>query len=278
MPPSPASETRLVLEPPSGWEGLGLRELWRYRELAYFLTWRDIKVRYKQTLLGAGWAILQPMLTMVIFSIIFGELANLPSEGIPYPIFTFTALLPWQLFAFALANASNSLVGSQNLVSKVYFPRLVIPIAAVLPALVDFAISFVVLAGMMLYYHIPLTARVLTLPFFLLLAMTTALAVGSWLSALNVEYRDIRYVIPFLTLVWQYATPVAYSSTLIPEEWQLLYGLNPMVGVVEGFRWALLGTSAPVELLWVSVIIVVLLLGSGLAYFRRMEASFADVI
>jgi lipopolysaccharide transport system permease protein len=275
---STAPGGHLVIEPSRGWEGLGLGDLWRYRELVYFLTWRDIKVRYKQTFLGATWAILQPLLTMVIFSVIFGQLAGLPSEGIPYPIFTFTALLPWQLFAFALANASNSLVGSQNLVSKVYFPRLVIPIAAVLPALVDFAISFGVLAGMMLYYHIPVTPRVLTLPLFLLLALGTALAVGSWLSALNVEYRDVRYVVPFLALVWQYATPVAYSSTLIPEKWRFLYGLNPMVGVVEGFRWALLGTGATSQLFWISVIIVIILFATGLAYFRRMEASFADVI
>jgi lipopolysaccharide transport system permease protein len=246
--------------------------------LVYFLTWRDIKVRYKQTALGAAWAILQPVLTMLIFSIIFGELARLPSEGIPYPIFTYTALLPWQLFAFSLANSSNSLVGSQNLVSKVYFPRLVIPIASILPALVDFAMASVVLAGMMVFYHVPLTPRVLALPLLLGLAMMTALAVGIWLSALNVEYRDVRYVVPFLTLFWQYATPVAYSSSLIPEQWRLLYGLNPMTGVVEGFRWALLGKGDVGTLLWASVGIVVLLLVTGLTYFRRMETSFADVI
>jgi lipopolysaccharide transport system permease protein len=252
--------------------------LWRYRELIYFLTWRDIKVRYKQTALGAAWALLQPVLTMLIFSIIFGELAGLPSDGVPYPIFTYTALLPWQLFAFSLASSSNSLVGSQNLVSKVYFPRLVIPIASILPALVDFAISFLVLAGMMAFYQVPLTPRVLALPLLLGLAMMTALAVGIWLSALNVEYRDVRYVVPFLTLFWQYATPVAYSSSLIPDQWRLLYGLNPMTGVVEGFRWALLGKGDAGTLLWVSVGIVLLLLVSGLTYFRRMETSFADVI
>lgn len=273
-----APSPHLIIHPPRGWEGLGVRDLWRYRELIYFLTWRDVKVRYKQTVLGATWAILQPVLTMLIFSIIFGELARLPSEGIPYPIFTYTALLPWQLFAFALLNSSNSLVGSQNLVSKVYFPRLVIPIASVLPALVDFAISFLVLAGMMLYYGVPLTARALSLPLFLGLAMLTALAVGIWLSALNVEYRDVRYIVPFLTLFWQYATPVAYSSTLIPPQWRVIYGLNPMTGVVEGFRWALLGKGEIGDLLGVSVGIVALLLVTGLAYFRRMEASFADVI
>lgn len=275
--PQQATE-HVVIEPARGWQALDLADLWRYRELLYFLTWRDVKVRYKQTLLGAAWAVLQPLLTMVIFSVIFGQLAKLPSDGIPYPIFTYTALLPWQLFAFALSNSSNSLVGSQNLVSKVYFPRLVIPIASVLPGLVDFAISFVVLLGMMFYYQIPLTARVLTLPLFLLLALVTALAVGLWLSALNVEYRDVRYVVPFLTLFWQYATPVAYSSSLIPEHWRILYGLNPMTGVVEGFRWALLGNGDLGSLLGASVAIIVVLLTTGLLYFKRMEASFADVI
>jgi lipopolysaccharide transport system permease protein len=215
---------------------------------------------------------------MLVFSIIFGQLAKLPSEGIPYPIFTYTALLPWQLFAFALGNSSNSLVGSQNLVSKVYFPRLVIPIGSVLPGLVDFCIAFVVLAGMMVFYHVPLSFRILTLPFFLLLAILSALAVGIWLSALNVEYRDVRYVVPFLTLFWQYATPIAYSSTLIPEKWHVLYGINPMTGVVEGFRWALLGKGEIGDLIWVSIAIVLVLLATGLAYFRRTEASFADVI
>lgn len=269
---------RVVIEPARGWQAVELRDLWRYRELLYFLTWRDVKVRYKQTVLGAAWAILQPVLTMVIFSVIFGQLAKLPSDGVPYPIFTFTALLPWQLFAFALTNSSNSLVASQNLVSKVYFPRLVIPIASVLPGLVDFAISFVVLLGMMVYYQISLTARILALPLFLLLALGTALGVGLWLSALNVEYRDIRYVVPFLTLFWQYATPVAYSSSLIPEKWRLLYGLNPMTGVVEGFRWALLGSGDVGAMLWISILIIIVLLITGLFYFKRMEATFADVI
>jgi lipopolysaccharide transport system permease protein len=268
----------LVITPEKSWLALNLGDLWRYRELLFFLTWRDIKVRYKQTLLGVTWALIQPLLTMVIFSVIFGSLAHLPSEGIPYPIFTFTALLPWQLFAFALGNSSNSLVGSQGLVSKVYFPRLVIPIASVLPGLLDFAISFVVLIGMMIFYHISLTTRMLALPLFLLLALATALAVGLWLSALNVEYRDVRYVVPFLTVFWQYATPVAYSVTLIPEKWRLLYGLNPMTGVVEGFRWALLDNGQIGELLWVSVSIVIVLLVSGLVYFKRMEDTFADVI
>lgn len=267
------------IEPTSGWFGFNFRELWEFRDLLFFLTWRDIKVRYKQTLLGAAWAVLQPVLTMVIFSVIFGQLAKLPSEGIPYPLFTYTALLPWQLFAFALTQSSNSLVGNQNLVSKVYFPRLIIPIAATIPSLVDFAIAFVVLIGMMFFYHEPLTYRVLALPLLLLLALATALAVGLWLSALNVEYRDIRYVVPFLTQFWMYATPIAYTATLIPARWRLLYGLNPMTGVVEGFRWALLGSVESVGgLVWISVAIVLLMLVSGMVYFRRMEDSFADVI
>ncbi|MCA2001025.1 MAG: ABC transporter permease [Chloroflexi bacterium] len=279
---SPASAAAkkpfVVIEPQSGWVSLELNDLWRYRDLLFLLTWRDIKVRYKQTALGAAWAVLQPLLTMLIFSLIFGQLAKLPSDGVPYPIFTFTALLPWQLFAFALTNSSQSLVGSQNLVSKVYFPRLIIPLASVFPSLADFAVSFVVLIGMMVWYQIPLTARVLALPLFLLLAVASALAVGLWLSALNVEYRDIRYVVPFLTLFWQYATPVAYSASLIPEKWRLLYGLNPMTGVVEGFRWALLGSGRMDGMIWVSAVIILLILAGGLAYFRRMESTFADVI
>ncbi len=272
------TKPRLVLTPEQRWLALNLRDLWRYRELLFFLTWRDIKVRYKQTLLGAAWAVLQPLLTMVIFSIIFGQLARLPSDGVPYPVFTYTALLPWQLFAFSLNNAGNSLVNSQNLVSKVYFPRLIIPIASALPGLVDFTISFMVLLGMMVFYHVPLSARMLTLPLFLVLALVSALAAGLWLSALNVEYRDVRYALPFLITFWQYATPVAYSVTLIPEKWRPLYGLNPMAGVVEGFRWALLGSDNFGELLWVSILITGVLLISGLIYFRRTEDSFADVI
>ena len=273
-----SSEPLITIEPQRGWASLELGDLWRYRELLLLLTWRDIKVRYAQTVLGATWAVIQPVLTMIIFSVIFGQLAKLPSDGIPYPIFTYVALLPWQLFSFSLTNSSNSLVASEKLISKVYFPRLVIPIASVLPALVDFAISFLVLIGMLIYYQIPLTARILTLPLFLLLAVMSALAVGLWLSALNVEYRDIRYVVPFMTLFWQYATPVAYSASLIPEKWRLLYGLNPMTGVVEGFRWALLGSGRVDGMVWVSIVIIIVILISGLAYFKRMEATFADVI
>ena len=276
---SPSKNFHILIEPTRSWLALDLSDLWQYRELLFFLTWRDIKVRYKQTVLGAAWAILQPLLTMVILSIIFGIIANLPSEGIPYPIFTYSALLPWQLFAFALTQSSNSLIGSQNLVSKVYFPRLIIPIASVLPALVDFAVAFVVLLGMMFFYQIPITIRILALPLFLLLAVASALAVGLWFSALNVKYRDVRYVVPFLAMLWQYATPVAYSSTLVPERWQFIYALNPMTSVVEGFRWALLGTKSNLgPTVWRSAAGVILLLIGGLIYFKRMEDTFADVI
>jgi len=277
---SPVSpEAHIVIEPPRGWEALDLKELWNYRELLFFLAWRDIKLRYKQTALGAAWAILQPLLTMIVFSVIFGELAKLPSDGIPYPIFTYTALLPWQLFAFALANSSNSLINSQNLISKVYFPRLIIPLASTLAGVLDFAIAFLVLLGMMAYYHIVPTLAILYLPLFLLLALLSALAVGSWLSALSVEYRDVRYIVPFLTQLWMYATPIAYASSLIPEEWRLLYGLNPMTGVVDGFRWALLGMEIQNGLMIVvSAIVVLAMFISGLYYFRQMENNFADVI
>lgn len=269
----------LIIRPSHGWVPLRLRELCEYRELLYFLTWRDIKVRYKQTVLGAAWAIIQPFFTMVVFSIFFGRLARIPSDGIPYPVFAYCALLPWQLFAHAMSESGNSLVASQSLITKVYFPRLVIPISAVLGGLVDFAIAFIVLLGMMAYYGIVPTVAVLTLPLFLLLAVATALAVGLWLSALNVQYRDVRYTIPFLTQFWLFATPVAYPSSLVPERWRALYGLNPLAGVVEGFRWALLGKAEPPgPLLAVSVTVVVLLLIGGLYYFRRMEKSFADIV
>ena len=267
------------IEPSHGWVSLKLRELWDYRELFYFLIWRDIKVRYKQTVLGAAWAVLQPFLTMIVFSIFFGNLAKIPSDGIPYPLFSYTALLPWQLFAFALNEFGNSLVTNQRLITKVYFPRLTIPTSAVLAGLVDFAIAFVVLLGMMFYYGYVPTAAVVTLPLFLLFAILTALAVGLWLSALNVQYRDIRYIIPFLTQFWLFVTPIAYPSSLIPQWLRPIYGLNPMAGVVEGFRWALLGKTGDVgPLILVSVGVVIVLLISGLAYFRRMENTFADVV
>ena len=268
----------LVIQPRRGWLRINFRELWEYRELLYFLVWRDIKVRYKQTALGAAWAVLQPVLTMLVFSVFFGRLAKVPSDGLPYPVFVYTALLPWQLFSYALTESANSLVGSQHLIKKVYFPRLVAPISSVLAGLVDFAISFVVLLGLMLYYGVVPTAAVALLPVFVLLALATALSVGLWLSALNVQFRDVRYTIPFLIQFWMFATPVAYPSSLVPERWRPLLGLNPMAGVVDGFRWALLGQkSAPGPLLWVSIAAVIVLLLGGLMYFRRMEATFADV-
>ncbi len=258
--------------------GSRLSDLWNYRELLYFLAWRDFKVRYKQTLLGAAWAIIQPLFTMVIFSIFFGYLGKIPSDGVPYPVFTYCALLPWSLFAHALTECSNSLVNNQNLIRKVYFPRLIIPIAPLFVGLVDFGIALCVLIVMMLVYGIVPGIAVLTLPLFVILSVTTALAVGVWLSALNVQYRDIRYTVPFLTQIWLFATPVAYPASLVPEPWRTVYGLNPMAGVVEGFRWALLDhTTAPGALITISVAAVTILLIGGLRYFMRMERTFADI-
>jgi len=238
-----------------------------------------VKVRYKQTVLGAAWAILQPVLTMVVFSVFFGQLAKVPSDGLPYPVFAYTALLPWQLFAQALTGSAGSLVASQHLITRVYFPRLVIPLATVLGGLVDFGLSFVVLLGLLVYYGIAPTAAVLTIPLFLLLTVATALGVGLWLSVLNVRYRDVRYTVPFLTQLWLFATPVAYPSSLVPAPWRAAYGLNPMVGVVEGFRWALLGRSGSVGAsLLVSTLVVLGLMIAGLVYFRKTEATFADVV
>src|SRR5919205_2217303 len=269
----------LKIRPPKGWASLGLREVWEYRELLYFLTWRDVKVRYKQTALGAAWAVIQPFFMMIVFSLFFGKLGGIPSDGIPYPVFAFCALLPWQLFAHALSESSNSLVANERLITKVYFPRFIVPVSAVLGGLIDFAIAFVILLGMMAYYRIVPTAMVVTLPLFLLLALVTALGVGLWLSALNVQYRDVRYTIGFLTQFWLFATPVAYPSSIVPAQWRWLYGLNPMAGVVEGFRWALLGkTEGPGAMLAVSVAAVILIFVGGIYYFRRMERTFADVV
>jgi lipopolysaccharide transport system permease protein len=262
-----------------GWTAVNFAELWQYRELLVFYAIRDIKVRYKQTLLGAGWAILQPVMTMVVFSIFFGRLAGVPSDDLPYPVFAFCALLPWQLFAFALTQSSNSLVNDAQVLTKVYFPRLIIPLASVITGLIDFAIAFAVLAGIMLYYGIIPGWQAITLPLFILLALAAALSVGFWLSALNVKYRDVRYTIPFLAQLWLFLTPVAYSSSLVPPKWQVVYAINPMVGVVEGFRWALLGkTSPPGPMLIVSVAATALLLAGGLLYFRAMERTFADIV
>jgi len=268
-----------IIRPSKGWSAVELAPLWEYRELLYFLIWRDIKVRYKQTVLGAAWAIIQPFFTMVVFTLFFGWLAKMPSEGVPYPIFTYSALVPWMYFANALGQSSSSLVLDERMITKVYFPRLIIPISAVLSGLLDFAIAFLVLIGMILFYGIVPTATILTLPFFILLAAATALGAGLWLSAMNVQYRDVRYAIPFLIQFWLFATPVAYPSSLLPERWRVVYGLNPMAGVVEGFRWALLGHGqVPGPLLIVSVLTAAGLLVSGLYYFRWMEDTFPDVV
>jgi len=268
-----------VIQPSSGWSALQLRDLWLHRELIFFMTWRDLKVRYKQTLLGAGWAILQPFLTMVVFSIFFGRLAGVPSDDVPYPIFSFTGLIPWTLFSKALQDASRSLVASSHMITKIYFPRMILPLSSVLAGVVDFLIAFAVLLGMMVYYSIYPTSQVWTLPLFLLLALVTAVGVGLWLSALNVIYRDVGYILPFLTQVWLFLTPIAYPTSIVPQQWQALYAVNPMTGVVEGFRWALLGTGQPPGMMTaVSALVAVVLLVSGMFYFRRMERRFADMV
>ena len=273
-----ASVPVIRIEPSRGWVGLKLHELWEYRELLYFLIWRDVKVRYKQTVLGAAWAIIQPLFTMVVFSVFFGRLAGIPSDGIPYPLFSFTALVPWTFFANGLTQSSNSLVGSSHLITKVYFPRLIIPLSSVTSGIIDFGIAFLVLIGLTLYYGVRPGLPLLALPLLVLLALVTALGVGLWLSALNVEYRDVRYVVPFLTQFWMYATPIAYPSSLLPEPWRTVYGLNPMVGVVEGFRWALVGTNPPGPMIYLSAVTSVIILIGGAFYFRRMERTFADIV
>jgi lipopolysaccharide transport system permease protein len=267
------------IEPSRGWVSLQLRELWEYRELLYFLTWRDVKVRYKQTILGAAWAIIQPFFTMVVFSLFFGRLAGIPSDGVAYPIFSFAALVPWTFFANGLIQSSNSLVSSAHLITKVYFPRLAVPIATVFSGIVDFGLAFIVLLGMMLYYSVVPTINALWIPLFFLLALTTSLGVGLWLSAMNVKFRDVRYTVPFLTQLWMFSTPIAYPSSLLGEPWRTVYGLNPMVGVVEGFRWALLGTdTAPGATIIASSFMALAILLGGVFYFRRMEKTFADVV
>jgi lipopolysaccharide transport system permease protein len=274
-----SSVPTLVIRPSRGWAAIKFRELWQYRELIYFFVWRDIKVRYKQTVLGAAWAIIQPFVTMVVFSIFFGRLAKMPSDGIPYPIFTYCALLPWNYFAEAMNRASNSMVESANLIRKVYFPRLVVPLSAVISGLVDFAIAFTVLIAMMFYYKTIPKVTLLWFPSFMLMTIATALGVGLWLSSMNVRYRDIRYTIPFLTQLWFFITPVVYPSRLLPGFWRIVYGLNPMVSVIEGFRWALLSKGQqPGWMLAVSAAMVLILLISGAFYFRRMEKTFADIV
>jgi lipopolysaccharide transport system permease protein len=276
----PTQELPLIhIKPSHGWVSINLQELWEYRELLYFLTWRDVKIRYKQTILGASWAIIQPFFTMVVFSLFFGKLGKIPSDGVPYPIFAFAALVPWAFFSNSLTQSSNSLVSSANLLKKVYFPRLVSPISSILTGVVDFVLAFLVLLGMMVFYGLVPTMNIIWLPLLLLMVVLTSLGVGLWLSAMNVQFRDVKYTIPFLTQFWLFATPIAYPSSLLSEPWRTFYALNPMAGVVEGFRWALLGTdTAPGFMILVSGVIAVTLFLSGLLYFRRMEKTFADVV
>jgi lipopolysaccharide transport system permease protein len=273
-----SSERILTIAPTSGWVALRLREMNEYRELLYFLVWRDIKVRYKQTALGAAWAVMQPLFTMLIFSLFFGRLAKVPSDGIPYPAFSYAALVPWTFFAHGLTQGSDSLVGSANLIRKVYFPRLLIPLATVLAGVVDFSVAFLLLIGMIAFYRIVPPHPLFVIPL-ILLALCTSLGVGFWLSALNVKFRDVKYTLPFLTQFWMFATPIAYPSSLLSEPWRTIYGLNPMAGVVEGFRWALLGTkTAPGPMVLVSTLVSLVILVGGAYYFRRMEKTFADTV
>jgi len=272
------TESVIKIRAERGWAPLNLKDLWHYRELLYFLTWRQIKVRYKQTALGFLWAIIQPIMMMVIFSVFFGNLLKAPSDGIPYPLFSFAGLLPWNLFAQGMTFSSNSLVTDSNLIKKVYFPRLVMPLSGILPPLVDFGFAFLVLIGMMIFYGQGISIRILALPVFIILAMATAAGVGLWLSALNAKYRDIQYTVPFLIQIWLFASPVAYASSILPQAYQVIYGLNPMSGVIEGFRWALLGTEPPGYLLLVSTAIVIIILVTGFYFYKRSEKSFVDVL
>ena len=278
IPPTAVPER--VIRPRKGLVRIDFAELWRFRELFGFLTWRDILVRYKQTAVGIAWAVVRPLLTMIVFTVIFGRWAKLPSGGVPYPILTFAALLPWQFFANSLTESSNSVVASSSMITKIYFPRLIIPFAAVVSGAVEFLISCVILAGLMIWYRIPITAAILWLPLFLLLALLCALGIGLWFSALNVEYRDVRYIVPFIVQFGLYVSPVGFSSAIVPAKWRLLYSLNPMVGVIDGFRWALLGTKNTLYLpgLYLSILMVLMLFISGVFYFKRMERTFADII
>jgi lipopolysaccharide transport system permease protein len=272
--------TTIYIKPSKGLAALNLRDLWIYRELVFFMVWRDVKVKYKQTLLGMAWAVVQPVMTMLVFTFVFDRVAKLPTDGMPYEVFSFTALLPWGLFVTALNQGSRSLVAHNNMVTKIYFPRLILPMSSVFAGLVDFAIAFVILIGLMLYYQVmPAWQYLWTLPFFLLLAIVTALGVALWLSAINVKYRDVNHALPFMTQFWLFATPVAYSFSTLSEKLQILLSLNPMTGVVNGFRWALLGSgTGPDITLWISVAISILIFISGLFYFRSMEKTFADTI
>lgn len=275
----PTDIPTFVIRPTKGWRFLDLRELWAYRELVYFLTWRDIKVRYKQTAIGVAWAVLQPLAMMVVFALFFGKLAKVPSEGIPYPLFAYAGLLPWQLFSRTISESTNSLVTDQRLITRVYFPRIIVPLATTLAAILDFMISGILLVVLMLIYGVTPGVVVFWLPFFILLMLITSLGVGFWLSALNVEYRDVMYTVPFLNQFWLFLTPVVYPSSLVPEKWRILYGLNPMTGVVEGFRWALLGVGkGPSPMLIVSILVSIFLFVSGIVWFRRRERTFVDAI
>lgn len=275
---TPPQVPTLVIRPPRKWVPIDLSELWQYRELLYFFVWRDVKIRYKQTGLGVAWAVIQPLFTMVIFSVIFGGFAKIPSDGLPYPLFTLAALLPWQLFSEGMTRSTTSMVSNASIMTKVYFPRLIMPIAGILSPIVDFIVAIGILVLMMAYYGFVPTINVVFLPAFVLLALATSLGVGLWLSALNVQYRDFQYTVPFLIQVWLYASPVVYSTSLVPAQYQLLYGLNPMAGVIEGFRWALLGTAPPSGVIGLSVVVVLVLLVSGAFYFKKMEQYFADIV
>ncbi len=273
-----ASVPTLVIRPPRKWVPVDLHELWAYRELLAAFTMRDVKFRYKQTGLGIAWAVLQPLLTMVIFTIFFGGLAHIPSDGVPYPLFVLAALLPWTLFSDGLTRSTTSMVTNSNIMTKVYFPRLIMPLASIISPLVDFSVSFIILLAMMVYYGVAPTLNIVFLPLFILLALASSLGVGLWLSALNVKYRDFQYTVPFLIQIWMFGSPVVYSSSLVPVSLRVWYGLNPMAGVIEGFRWALLGTGTPSAMVLVSVGMVILLLVSGMFYFRRMEQYYADIV
>lgn len=279
--PAPAipAEPTVRIRPSRGWVPLNLKEIWAFRELIYFFAWRDIKVRYKQTVVGAGWAIIQPFVTMVVFSLFFGRLAKMPSDGLPYPIFSFAALVPWSFFSSVMVSTSNTIIGNAGMIKKIYFPRLIFPLSSMVTAAIDFAIQFAFLLLMIFYFGLSLSWKILWLPFLLLLAMVTALGVGLWLSALNVKYRDIRQVLGFIVQIWFFATPITYASSLLPEPWKTVYGLNPMAGVVEGFRWALLATDTqPGPMIVISIFAALALFVSGLFYFKRMETTFADLI
>ena len=272
------AESVTMIRAERGWAPLHLKDLWNYRELLYFLTWRQIKVRYKQTLFGFLWAIIQPFATMVVFSVFFGHLLNAPSDGIPYPLFSYSGLLAWNLFAQGLSLSSTSLVADANLVKKVYFPRLIMPLSGILPPFVDFLIAFVVLIGMMIFYSQGISIRILALPVFVILTMMTAAGVGLWLSAMNAKYRDIQYAVPLFIQLWLFASPVAYASSILALNYRLIYALNPMAGVIEGFRWAILGTEPPVSIIAVSAAVTIVVLISGLYFYRRSENSFVDVL